>query len=816
MAVTSVAAMLVFMNSRWLRRHLWLIVVPMIVVGIVGMLLAARDPVPDLRVLCSNKAEACEAVAEEFEATRGVDVLVVRMPTSQALARISSRQVRGEFDLWMGGPAEAYTEAGRAGLLRPVSGEPANSIPAGWKDPNLRWFGVYGGVLSLCVDKDAVAPASWQDLTNPRYRHAIAMPNPSTSGTAATYLWSQFERLGSLDAARAYYTAVGENVGTYTNSGTVPAQLVAGGRLPIAVTFDPYCLAEQGAGKPVRPVYLDGVGFEIGSVAVLEGTKRAELAEAFLAYAISDDGQRLSASASLQYPTSATLEGNLRTRLDGFATPIFGEDIVRAGRHRAELIALWKRVYFGGDQPYAASLPRSVAISLTAGAISAASGMAMALGYRFGRFRRLTALLALAPFLFPPATWALALTYPPFSLDADGTAIILIANSISLAPIAFAVSALALSAVSDRHLVEACALGVRPGSILARLIAPQVARGFAMATAVVGLLALTDPSLTLIFGGAHQYFASEVLTGMQTSRAGTAAAALLISIGIAALVSLPLSRALTARIGRSDVDSLPYRPTTGVGAMPLALAVPLVALVAIVAAHMESLKPSLTVASTTTILILVVTAALILAGLVVIAVRIRARRLRVVVYVALVLLLSAQTAGGVLVSAPHRGWLEFAGTSLAPPIVGVDSVYQGFFGVALAYLLFALPLAILTMIIIRLRIDPLVTSMRDAGAYRLRIAGELLPVVVPSMTIAVALLTGLVLTRSAPAIFIDLGGRLSLTPLIILDHVSAAEDGQAFTLSILTGLLIVALVAAAGVLWVQVRRKLWKSSSLNV
>lgn len=148
--------------------------------------------------------------------------------------------------------------------------------------------------------------------------------------------------------------------------------------------------------------------------------------------------------------------------------------------------------------------------------------------------------------------------------------------------------------------------------------------------------------------------------------------------------------------------------------------------------------------------------------------------------------------------------------------MGVDSVYQGFFGVALAYLLFALPLAILTMIIIRLRIDPLVTSMRDAGAYRLRIAGELLPVVVPSMTIAVALLTGLVLTRSAPAIFIDLGGRLSLTPLIILDHVSAAEDGQAFTLSILTGLLIVALVAAAGVLWVQVRRKLWKSSSLNV
>lgn len=804
--------MLLLMSSRWLRRHLWLIVVPVAVVGVLGALLTTRDRVPDLTVLCSNKAEACEAVADEFERRQGVDVLVVRMPTSQALAHISSRRSRGEFDLWMGGPAEAYTEAARNDLLRPLSVEPDNAIPAGWKDPKLRWFGVYSGVLSLCVTDDADAPATWQDLTAPRYRRAIAMPNPSTSGTAATFLWSQFERLGSSDAARAYYSAVGANVGTYTNSGTVPAQLVAGGRLPIAVTFDPYCLAEQRAGKPVRPVYLDGVGFEIGSVGVLEGTKRPDVAEAFLAFAISDAGQRVSAAASLQYPTSATLEGNLRTALDGFATPIFGENISQAGQHRAELIALWEKVYFGGE-PYLASLPRSAAVGLAAGALAAVSGMAMALGYRFGRLRRLTTVLAVAPFLFPPATWALALTYPPFALDADGTAIVIIANAISMTPIAFAISILALSAVSDRHILEARALGMCWHRIISRFVAPQVARGAAMATAVVGLLVVTDPSLTLVFGGAHQYFASEILTGMQTSRSGTAAAGLVVSIGIAGLVSLPLSRALTARIRRIGVDSLSYRPINVLATGPLALAVPLILLVAIVASHMSGLKPSLAIASTTTILIIVVTTALILAGLIVI---LPMRSLCVLVYVALVFLLSAQTAGGVLVSALHRDWVGFGRKSVVPHIVGVDSLYQGIFGVALAYLLLALPMAILVMVIIRLRIEPLVTSMRDAGAYRLRIAGELFSVVIPSMTIAVALLTGLVLTRSAPALFIDLGGKLSLVPLTILDHVSSAEDGQAFTLSILTGVLIVALVAAAGVLWVQLRRKLWKSSSLSI
>lgn len=455
-------------HSRWFHRHAWLVVAPLIAVGIIGALLT-RQTEPDLTILCSNKAEACEAVAHSFEAAQGVNALVVRVPTSQALAHISSPNARGEFDVWMGGPAEAYTQAAADGLLRPLASEPANSIPGRWKDPGRRWFGIYGGVLSLCVANDAVAPVSWDALIDPAYADAIAMPHPSTSGTAATILWSQVERLGSEDGARAYYRALEKNVGTYTTSGTFPAPIVAGGRLPLALTFDSYCLAERNAGKAVHPVYFaDGVGYEIGSVGVLAGTTRPELAEAFVGYAIADEGQMVSAAASTQYPTSAALAGNLSTTLDAVAVPIFGEDIERAGAHRSELIATWERDRLG-DSPYLEALPRSLVVALAAGLVSALAGMALALGYRFGRFRVLTAMLAVTPFLLPPATWALALTYPPFGLDVDGTGVVILASAISSVPIGFAVSLLALAAVGDRHLIEARALGLPRSAIAARL-----------------------------------------------------------------------------------------------------------------------------------------------------------------------------------------------------------------------------------------------------------------------------------------------------------------------------------------------------------
>ncbi|QTG76131.1 extracellular solute-binding protein [Trueperella pecoris] len=795
-------------NSRWLRRHLpALVAIPVVVAFALLALLSARASAPDLAVLCSNKAEACEAVARTFESEQDVDVLVVRMPTSQALAHISSPHSHGEFDLWMGGPAEAYTEAAAHGLLRPASSEPPNSIPSGWKDPQLRWFGVYGGVLSLCVADDVVAPASWEELAGSNL--AIAMPNPSTSGTAATFLWSQYERLGSLAVAKDYYAAVGRHVGTYTQSGTVPAQLVAGGRLPSAVTFDSYCLAEQAAGAPVHAVYFaDGTGFEIGSVGLLAGTKRPDLAQDFLSLAVSDRGQRVSATSSHQYPTSAALEGNLRTKLDSFATPIFGENIAEAGRHRAELIRMWEEeIYFAGDSPLGPLL-RSGTLSLIAGVLAAVAGSVMALAFRLGRGRGLTFICAALPFLFPPVTWALALTYGPFSMNPYGPAIVIVANAVALEPVAFVIVVLALSAVSDRHMVEARALGMRATTIAIRLLAPNVVRGFAMASAVVALLALTDPSLTLIFGGPQRYFASDVLTGIATNRPGAAASALIMSIGVAALVAIPLSKALTARLRRVEPRHLRPPTTWWWGWATVAFGIGVLSLVGVIVSHLARPQPSLMFTTTTGVLLLVVTMALMLAGLIVVAAPLGRRGLRASVYVALAVALSAQISGGVLVWALHRDWLQLAGTRIVPPIVGVDSIYQGLVGVALAYLLLALPMAVLMIIIIRLRVDPLVREMRDAGAYRLRMAVELIPVIFPSLTVALALLTGLVLTRSAPAIFIDLGGKLSIAPLAIIDHVSAAEDGQAFAVSVVTAALIMALLSMAGVLWHHVRRKL--------
>ncbi len=307
----------------------------------VGVLAQERLTSPDLVVLCSNNVESCVAVVAEYEEMTGADVTVVRMPTTEALARIRVPKDVGEFDVWMGGPADAYTLAANEGLLAVPDIADSSNIPADLKDPDGRWYGIYGGILAFCVAADAQAPRTWEDLPE---HDGVVIPNPLTSGTALTMLSVHYERLGSVDAAMAYMARLDDTVLTYTDSGTVPAHVVGSGRADVGVTFGPYCEREQLLGYDVTTVYpLDGTGFEVGAIAVLDESSARVEATRFVTFTISDTGQQIGAAAASQLPVSDRLDIHLTQELEDLDVPIFGRDMVAAGERRTDLITAWVR-----------------------------------------------------------------------------------------------------------------------------------------------------------------------------------------------------------------------------------------------------------------------------------------------------------------------------------------------------------------------------------------------------------------------------------------------------------------------------------------
>lgn len=282
-----------------------------------AILLTACAPSNDLLFLCSNEESVCEQWRADFEHDSGIPTRFLRLPTSEALARITSERGKPEFDAWVGGPSESYVLADKRGLLEPYRPKYFDSIPNQFKDEHAAWFGVYGSVLGFCINPHVLAennlphPTGWKDLEDPRLKTWISASSPLTSGTAFTALWTQTQL---FDNPEEHLEKVYDNVGRFTHSGTAPASAVAAGDAGVAITFTPYCEQDFDPNVDLEVVFPnEGTFYEVGAAALLVGSRSESEARVFLDWLSSARGQQAMGRAGIpQSPINADLPDNLQ------------------------------------------------------------------------------------------------------------------------------------------------------------------------------------------------------------------------------------------------------------------------------------------------------------------------------------------------------------------------------------------------------------------------------------------------------------------------------------------------------------------------
>ncbi|GAA1391637.1 ABC transporter substrate-binding protein [Luteococcus peritonei] len=298
---------------------------------------------PQLRVVCSSIEDLCQEWAHDFASSHGVEVSMVRMSSGEALARIRRG---GEFDLWHGGPTDYYEVARDEGLLQPYASPEAAAVPAPFKASDGAWTGVYRGLLGFCsnrqvLDRLGVAvPRTWQDLLDPRLAGQVSMPDPQTSGTGWTVLWTQRERTGSSSAALDYLVRLDRNVLQYPSSGTAPAGIAGRGEAAVAITFTQHCVKahDEGMTDLVVSYPRGATGYEVGGVAVLAGTSQPDLARRYVDHAVGRRAQELGrATSSRQLPTRPDAVTDARLELPA-GTQVVQGDPIRAAAQREELL----------------------------------------------------------------------------------------------------------------------------------------------------------------------------------------------------------------------------------------------------------------------------------------------------------------------------------------------------------------------------------------------------------------------------------------------------------------------------------------------
>jgi iron(III) transport system substrate-binding protein len=269
-----------------------------------ALALAGLPASAQLNLYCSSPNTAwCQGLAVGFEKATGTRVAVIQKATGEMLAQIKAERENPKGDVWWAGPGDAYLQAAEEGLLETYrSPKVAELQPWAQRITEIskdRVSGVYGGIIALGYNTELMArkklavPRCWKDLVNPAYKGEIMFGNPNSSGTAYLMLATLVQVFGE-DAAFRYLRDVHPNVNQYARSGIGPMTAVTRGETAIGSTVLHGVINEIVRGFPVEPVLpCEGVGYEVGSTAIIKGARNAEAARRFVDFALSAEGQQI-------------------------------------------------------------------------------------------------------------------------------------------------------------------------------------------------------------------------------------------------------------------------------------------------------------------------------------------------------------------------------------------------------------------------------------------------------------------------------------------------------------------------------------------
>jgi ABC-type Fe3+ transport system substrate-binding protein len=197
-----------------------------------------------------------------------------------------------------------------------VSGEP-------YYDAAGRWIGTCLSAFGICYNSDSLRrlgitklPASWNDLTNPRLIHQVALADPTKSGSNAkafemTIQQKMQEAVGAGEATEAALAEgwknglqlifkTSANARYFADDASKVPLDVALGDAAVGMCIDFYGRYQSEIIKigdqPSRMQYftpLGGSSIGVDPIGLLRGAPHPELAREFIAYVLSLEGQKL-------------------------------------------------------------------------------------------------------------------------------------------------------------------------------------------------------------------------------------------------------------------------------------------------------------------------------------------------------------------------------------------------------------------------------------------------------------------------------------------------------------------------------------------
>jgi iron(III) transport system substrate-binding protein len=256
--------------------------------------LAAAKKEGNVTWYTSTPVETAQKIATLFQTQTGIKVELFRSGGSAVLRRfmqeIDARRVVADV-MTISDPAAAGALIKRD-LLVPFRPKNFEKVRDEVKDPKGYHIAQRLNLVGIIArtDKGLTLPKSWTDLTDPRYKGAMVMPDPS-------YTAIQLMVVGTLSKKYGweFYQKLRANeVMIVQGHQQVSETLTRGERLLAAEGADQYAWLDRKAGHKVQTIFPADGAFAIAApTAVIKGAPHPNAAKALAEFMISDTVQKL-------------------------------------------------------------------------------------------------------------------------------------------------------------------------------------------------------------------------------------------------------------------------------------------------------------------------------------------------------------------------------------------------------------------------------------------------------------------------------------------------------------------------------------------
>jgi iron(III) transport system substrate-binding protein len=318
-----------------------------------------RDTEQKLVVYTTAEGDQLARLKAAFEAEHPqIRLNLVRYSTGVLATKVLTERDATEADVIWGLAGSSMVLLAEAGLLEPYRPKGFEAIPPRYKDSgdSPQWVGLDVWMAAICANTVELSsrglplPASWADLTHPRYRGQVVMPNPASSGAGYADVAGWLQLWGE-ERGWEFMDALHQNIAQYTHSGSKPCKMAGAGEFALGISFDYRGLIQKQKGEPIEVVFpSEGSGWELETAAILRATDQIEAARRLLDWTITPQAMRL------------YNEGYAIVTLPGIARPLPGmpirpeaqlirADFLWAARNRERILKQWQVRYAGKSEP---------------------------------------------------------------------------------------------------------------------------------------------------------------------------------------------------------------------------------------------------------------------------------------------------------------------------------------------------------------------------------------------------------------------------------------------------------------------------------